>query len=51
MYITTTVRSISFRSFEPLLIVSILYFIVTSVCSLLIKKMVKKLSVSNRSSN
>ena len=51
MYITTTVRSISFRSFEPLLIVSILYFIVTSVCSLLIKKMENKLAVSNRSSN
>lgn len=51
MYITTTVRSISFRSFEPLLIVSILYFIVTSVFSLLVRKMEKKLSVSNRSSN
>lgn len=50
MYITTTVRSISFRSFEPLLIVSILYFIVTSVFSLLVRKMEKKLSVSNRSS-
>lgn len=49
MYITTTVRSISFRSFEPLLIVSILYFIVTSVFSLLVRKMEKKLSVSNRS--
>lgn len=51
MYITTTVRSISFRSFEPLLIVSLLYFLVTSVCSLLVKKMENKLSVSNRSSN
>ena len=51
MYITTTVRSISFRSIEPLVIVSILYFIVTSVCSLLIRKMEKKLAVSNRSSN
>ncbi|MBR5533270.1 MAG: amino acid ABC transporter permease [Ruminiclostridium sp.] len=51
MYITTTVRSISFRSFEPLLIVSLLYFLVTSVCSYLVNKMEKKMSVSNRSSN
>ncbi len=49
MYITTTVRSISFRSFEPLVIVSLLYFILTSVLSALIKKMEKKLAVSNRS--
>lgn len=49
MYTTNTVRAISFRSFEPLIIVSIIYFIITFVTSTLVKKLENKLAKSNRS--
>ena len=50
MYVTNTVRSISFRQFEPLIIVSVIYFILTSIISAVVRKMEKKLAVSNRRS-
>lgn len=51
MYITNTVRAVSYRSIEPLIIVSLLYFILTTIISFLVKKMEERLAVSNRSSN
>lgn len=49
MYTTNTIRAISFKSFEPLIIVSLIYFVLTFVTSILVKKMETKLAVSNRS--
>lgn len=48
MYTTNTIRAISFKSFEPLIIVSLLYFILTFIISSLVKKMEVRLAVSNR---
>lgn len=48
MYTTNTIRAISFKSFEPLIIVSIIYFILTFVTSTLIKNVETKLAKSNR---
>ena len=48
MYTTNTIRAISFKSFEPLIIVSILYFILTFIISTVIKQMEVRLAVSNR---
>ncbi len=48
MYTTTTIRSISYKAFEPLIIVSVIYFIITFITSSLVKRMEKKLAVSNR---
>lgn len=49
MYTSNTIRAISYKSFEPLIIVSLIYFILTFVTSLLTKKLETKLAVSNRS--
>ena len=49
MYTTNTIRAISFRSFEPLIIVSVLYFILTAAISFIVKKVEARLAVSNRS--
>ena len=46
MYTTNTVRGISFRSFEPLIIVSVIYFILTFVTTSLLKKLETKMAVS-----
>ena len=51
MYTTNTIRAISFRSFEPLIIVSLIYFILTAFIAFLIKKLEARLAVSNRSKN
>lgn len=48
MYTTNTIRSISFKSFEPLIIVSIMYFIMTFIISSLIKRLEYKMAVSSR---
>ena len=48
MYTTNTIRSISFRSFEPLIIVSVIYFIMTFIISSAIKKIEIRLAVSDR---
>ena len=48
MYTTNTIRSISFRSFEPLIIVSVIYFIMTFIISTAIKKIEVRLAVSDR---
>lgn len=49
MYTTNTIRAISFKSFEPLIIVSVIYFILTYVTSSLLKVMEKRMAKSNRS--
>lgn len=49
MYTTNTIRAISFTSFEPLIIVSLIYFILTFVLSTFIKKLETKMAKSNRS--
>lgn len=48
MYTTNTIRSISFRSFEPLIIVSVIYFIMTFIISSVIKRFEMRLAVSDR---
>ena len=48
MYITNTIRGISYKSFEPLIIVSLLYFVLTFVISNVIKTLEKRMAVSNR---
>lgn len=50
MYTTNTVRGISYRSFEPLIIVSIIYFILTFFTSSLLKKLETKMAVSQKQS-
>ena len=49
MYTTSTIRGISYKSIEPLIIVSLIYFIITFIVSMIIKRVEKKLAVSNRS--
>ena len=49
MYTSNTIRAISFTSFEPLIIVSLIYFILTFVLSTFIKKLETKMAKSNRS--
>lgn len=46
MYVTNTVRSISYKQFEPLIIVSVIYFILTFIVSTVVRKTERKLSVS-----
>lgn len=48
MYTANTIRAISFRSFEPLIIVSLLYFLLTFIISRIIKRVEVRLAVSNR---
>lgn len=48
MYTTNTIRSISFRSFEPLIVVSVIYFIMTFIISSVIKRFEMRLAVSDR---
>lgn len=49
MYTSNTIRGISFKSFEPLIIVSLLYFVLTFIATAFIQKMEKRMAVSNRS--
>lgn len=48
MYTTNTIRSISFKSFEPLIIVSVIYFILTFIISLLVKRLELRLAMSTK---
>lgn len=48
MYTSDTMRSISFKPFEPLVIVSVIYFIMTSIISFFIRVIEKKLAVSSK---
>ncbi|MGN0552463.1 MAG: amino acid ABC transporter permease [Oscillospiraceae bacterium] len=48
MYTSDTIRSISFKPFEPLVIVSVIYFIMTSIISFFVRVIEKKLAVSSK---
>ena len=45
MYITNTVRGISYKTIEPLIIVSVMYFIMTFIISSLVKRLEVRLAV------
>lgn len=48
MYEAQTIRSISYRPFAPLVIISIIYFLITSVVSHFVKKFEAKLAISSK---
>jgi amine acid ABC transporter, permease protein, 3-TM region, His/Glu/Gln/Arg/opine family len=48
MYISDTIRGISFKPFEPLVIISIIYFILTFVVSLIFKAIERRMARSTR---
>lgn len=48
MYISDTIRGISFKPFEPLVIISIMYFILTFVVSLIFKVIERRMARSTR---
>lgn len=48
MYVADTIRGISFKPMAPLLIISLIYFIITFTLSCLIKKLEKNLNKSSR---
>ena len=48
LYTSETIRSISFKPFEPLVIISVIYFMLTSVVSFFVKVTEKKLAVSSK---
>lgn len=48
MYTSDTIRGISFKPFEPLVIVSIIYFIMTFIISLVLRAVEKKMAKSTR---
>lgn len=48
MYVADTIRGISFKPMAPLIIISLIYFIITFTLSCFIKKLEKNLNKSNR---
>lgn len=48
MYTADTIRGITFKPFEPFIIISVIYFVMTFIISLLIKLLEKKLKKSSR---
>lgn len=47
MYQSNIVRSISFRSFEPLVVTSLIYFSVTYILKVLVTRLERRLQVSD----
>ncbi|MGN0484599.1 MAG: amino acid ABC transporter permease [Lachnospiraceae bacterium] len=48
IYVSDTIRSISFRPFEPLVIVSVIYFILTTIISFFVRLLETRLAVSSK---